>query len=171
MSKDTANIKMNFGVSKGIALCKKDTDYSFVLTEDKSLLYTKPGGDFSVYLGNDWRYEIIVDSATGLCIKFQCFLDELHVIPQSLCFPHATRDCVFFSKEKPLLSGDGCHYTPYDTTVFWDQSTKILCIGNPSQKGAAIEFTDNIVMLLRDGQLLCLYLSLDNLKVGECFVA
>lgn len=39
-------------------------------------------GDYSILLGGNWRFELIVDSSTGLCVKFQSLLDELKVFFQ-----------------------------------------------------------------------------------------
>ena len=60
----------------------------FYLTEDRSLLYqSTTNGDYSILLGGNWRFELIVDSSTGLCIKFQSFLDELKFLHKPLVFP------------------------------------------------------------------------------------
>ena len=53
----------------------------FYLAKDKSLMYQSIiDGDYSILLGGNWRFELIVDSSTGLCVKFQSLLDELKVL-------------------------------------------------------------------------------------------
>ena len=70
----------------------------FYLTEDRSLLYqSTTNGDYSILLGGNWRFELIVDSSTGLCIKFQSFLDELKVLHKPLVLLKVAR-CFFLEK-------------------------------------------------------------------------
>lgn len=54
-------------------------NYNFYIAEDNSLLYNGLHGDYSVLLGGNWHFELIVDSFTGLCTQMQSFLNELEV--------------------------------------------------------------------------------------------
>lgn len=135
----------------------------FFLTKDRSLLYqSTSNGDYSILLDGNWRFELIVDSSTGLCIKFQSLLDELKVIHKPLALPESKARRVLIKTDEMLFSGEGCHYHPFLNKVYWDERKKILCIGNPESIGEAIEFTPHIIMVLKSHQLHCLYLNLNN---------
>lgn len=102
----------------------------FYLTEDRSLLYqSTTNGDYSILLGGNWRFELIVDSSTGLCIKFQSFLDELKVLHKPLVLPESKARRVFIKSGEMLFPGEGCHYHPFSNKVYWDERKNILCIG------------------------------------------
>lgn len=76
----------------------------FYLTEDRSLLYqSTTNGDYSILLGGNWRFELIVDSSTGLCIKFQSFLDELKVLHKPLVLPESKARRVFIKSGEMLF--------------------------------------------------------------------
>lgn len=137
----------------------------FYLMKDRSLLYqSTTNGDYSILLGGDWRFELIVDSSTGLCVKFQSFLDELKVLHKPLVLPESKARRVFIKSDEMLYSGEGCHYHPFSNKVYWDERKNILCIGNPEAIGEVIEFAPHITMVVKRHQLLCLYLTLNNIS-------
>ena len=137
----------------------------FKLTGDGSLLYRPiKSGDYSILLGGNWRFELIVDSSTGVCIKFQSFLDELKVVRRTLDLPDAKARRVFIKRDEMLIPGEGCHYHPFSDKVYWDERKNILCIGNPESLGEAVEFAPHIIMVVKNGQLDCLYLNLHNVS-------
>lgn len=145
----------------------------FYLTKDKSLLYkSSASGDYSILLGGNWRYELIVDSTTGLCVKFQSFLDELKVSHRNLFLPKSKPRRVFFIGDEVLFSGEGCHYYPFFDKSYWDKRKCILCIGNPNIVGEAVEFTPQATMVVRNGQIVCLYLELKDTvhRLGDCIL-
>ncbi len=136
----------------------------FYLTKDKSLLYnTITSGDYSVLFGGNWRFELIVDSATGLCVKFQSFLDELKVSHRTIDLPESTPKKIFFTSNDVLSPGGGCHYFPFENKVYWDERKSILCIGNPNIEGEVVEFVPQTISVIRNGQIVCLYLILGNI--------
>ena len=142
----------------------KDENF-FYLTKDKSLLYkTTINGDYSILLGGNWRFELIVDSSTGLCIKFQSFLDELKVLHKPLMLPESKARRVFINSDEMLYPGEGCHYHPFVNRAYWDERKKILCIGNPDEVGEVVEFTPYITMVVKRCQLVCIYLNLNNIS-------
>ena len=59
--------KMYFYIGDSKFCRFKSFNSSFYLAEDSSLLYDGLQGDYSVLLGGNWRFELIVDSETGLC--------------------------------------------------------------------------------------------------------
>ena len=72
----------------------------FYLAGDKSLMYQSTiDGDYSILLGGNWRFELIVDSFTGLCVKFQSFLDELKVLHKPLVLPESKSRRVFVKRQ------------------------------------------------------------------------
>ena len=169
MNHDFINSDMIFVADTENKSYNNDANCKFILAGDNSLLHTKHGGDFSLYLGNDWRFEIMVDSATGLCVKPQIFLDQLPVTFKLLHFPEGMRCGVRFSKREVLIAGDGCHYIPFDTTAYWDKNQEILCIGSPEPCGCAVEFINHAAMCLKGRKLCSLYLSLKGLHADRCF--
>ncbi len=137
----------------------------FYLTKDKSLMYqSTANGDYSILLGGNWRFELIIDSSTGLCIKFQSFLDGLKVLHQPLVVPESKARRVFVRSDEMLFPGEGCHYHPFANKAYWDERRKILCIGNPDEVGDVIEFAPHIIMITKKHQLVCLYLDLNNVS-------
>lgn len=138
-------------------------DSTFCLADDSSLLYNGLHGDFSVLLGGNWRFELIVDSQTGLCTHIQSFLKGMEVIADSLDIPDSAKKDLHFVGEKPLEPGCGCHYHPFSNMTFWDEEKKTLCFGDPCSKGEAIEFTPKTIAIIKDNQLKSMYLILDGL--------
>ena len=135
----------------------------FYLAKDKSLMYQSIiDGDYSILLGGNWRFELIVDSSTGLCVKFQSLLDELKVLYKHLVLPESKARKVFVKSDEILYPGEGCHYYPFVNKAYWDERKNILCIGNPDAVGEAIEFASHIIMVVKKYQLVCLYLNLNN---------
>ena len=137
----------------------------FYLAEDKSLMYqSTKAGDYSVLLAGNWRFELVVDSYTGLCIKFQSLLDELKVLHQSLLLPESKAKRVFIKSDEMLYPGGGCHYHPFVNKAYWDSRKNILCIGDPYVIGEAIEFAPYTTMVVKKRQLVCLYLELSHIS-------
>ena len=136
-------------------------DSTFYLADDSSLLYNGLQGNFSVLLGGNWRFELIVDSQTGLCTHMQSFLKKLEVTAANLDLPDSTKKDLYFVGEKPLEPGCGCHYHPFNNMAFWDEKKKILCYGDPCSKGEAVEFTPKTIAIINDTQLKSMYLVLD----------
>lgn len=137
------------------------SDSTFYLTDDSSLLYNGLQGDYSVLLGGNWRFELIVDSHTGLCTHIQSFLKKLEITASNLELPDATTKDLYFVSENPLESGCGCHYHPFNNMAFWDEKKKILCFGDPCSKGEAIEFTPKTIAIIKGAQLKSMFLALD----------
>lgn len=54
---------MEFIIGDSVVFNLKEDEFDFYLEKDKSLMYTKNAGDYSVLLGGNWRFELIVDSA------------------------------------------------------------------------------------------------------------
>ena len=126
----------------------------FYLAKDKSLMYQSIiDGDYSILLGGNWRFELIVDSSTGLCVKFQSLLDELKVLYKHLVLPESKARKVFVKSDEILYPGEGCHYYPFVNKAYWDERKNILCIGNPDAVGEAIEFASHIIMVVKKYQL------------------
>lgn len=157
---DTLANRIGFMVGGAILSYEQDSNGDFFLTEDKSLLYNKSSGDYSILLGGNWRFELIVDSSSGLCIKVQCFLDELSVTHTALELPQFQKKKVYVTSDEPLSPACGCHYVPFEDIAFWDSKKHLLCIGNPNSAGQAVEFTNNTIAIIENGKLMCVYLSL-----------
>lgn len=135
----------------------------FLLKDDGSLLYTCNAGDYSVLLGGNWRFELIVDSTDGHCTKIQCFLDELAVFRAEVKIPDYSKGYVYLDNFEELEPYGGCQYLQFDDAVLWDESQMVMCIGNPYIDGTAVEFAHNIVAVIQNDQLRCLYLMLDGI--------
>lgn len=161
--------QISFAVGDSILPVQQNSHADFFLTKDKSLLYSGSLGDYSVLLGGNWRFELIVDSSTGLCVKIQCFLDELNVICTALELPQYQIKNVYVTSDEPLSPSCGCHYYPFEDNVFWDAQKHILCIGNPNSVGEAVEFTPKTVAVIKNGKLFCVYLILDSLMGDPVF--
>ena len=155
--------KMHFIIEDPTYCTLIPSDSNFYLTKDSSLLYNGLQGDFSVFLGGNWRFELIVDSKTGLCTHIQSFLKKLEVTVANLDLPDSVVKDLFFVSETPLESGCGCHYYPFVNMAFWDEKKKILCFGDPGIKGDAIEFTPKTIAIIKDTQLKSMYLTLDRI--------
>ena len=132
---------------------------SFSIMNDKSLLYSTKGGDFSILLNGDWRFELNIDSHTGKCINFQGLLLG-SIVNANLNIPQRNKGCLFFRKNEELLSGTGCHYLMMDENVYYDSIKKVLCIGNPFSNGVAIEFAEKIIAIICNGCLTAIYVDL-----------
>ncbi len=130
----------------------------FSLMKDCSLLYST-GGNFTILLGGDWRFELNVDSATGRCINFQGTLIG-DIQEKNLKIPTYYKGDLFFCYEGKLLIGSGYHYHLIDDCAYYDSIQKILCVGNPYLTGTAIEFTDKTVAVICDNILIAIYLDL-----------
>ena len=131
----------------------------FSIMKDYSLLYSTKGGDFTILLGGDWRFELNVDSSTGRCINFQGTLVG-NVQEKKLKIPSHDKGELFFCYENNLLVGAGCHYCLIDDCAYYDSIQKILCIGDPSLIGTAIEFTNKTIAVICDNTLVAIYLDL-----------
>lgn len=138
-------------------------NFDFCLAKDKSLLYPKANGDYSILLGGNWRFELIVDSTTGLCQKFQIFLDGIKVIHASLVLPKSKSRDLYYESNEALSPTEGCHYFPFINSAIWDDKNHILCIGNPISDGDAVEFRHKTIAIINNGQLECIYLVLDSI--------
>lgn len=156
--------KLEFVIDDTYIRDSMENTKGFYLTEDSSLLYQSSiNGDYSILLGGNWRFELIVDSYTGRCVKVQCFLDELKVLHKSLVLPESKLKKVFIKSGEMLCPGEGCHYYPFEDNVYWDKRKHILCIGNLDTIGESVEFTPQITMVIKNRHLVCLYLSLKNI--------
>ncbi len=157
--------KIEFVIGDFYAESSNSNTNSFCLANDSSLLYQSAiYGNYSILLGGNWRFELIVDSHTCLCIKFQSFLDGMKVLHQPLLLPESKARKVFVKSNDAMHPGEGCHYHPFTNVVCWDDKKKILCIGNPESNGEAIEFVPNATMVIKNHQLLCIYLELSNIS-------
>lgn len=161
--------RIRFVVGDSILLDKHESNGDFFLTKDKSLLYNKSSGDYSILLGGNWRFELIIDSSTGLCVKVQCFLDELSVTHTMLELPRSSPKSVYVTSDEPLSPACGCHYLPFEDIAFWDPQKHLLCIGNPYSAGQAVEFTNKTIAIIENGKLMCVYLSLSSISGGTIF--
>ena len=159
--KNAKTSKMYFSIGEPKYCRLIPSNSTFYLAEDSSLMYNGLQGDFSVLLGGNWRFELIVDSQTGLCTHMQSFLKKLEVTAANLDLPDPIIKDLFFACENPLEPGCGCQYHPFNNMAFWDEKKKILCCGDPSSKGEAVEFTPKTIAIIKDTQLKCMYLALD----------
>lgn len=159
---------MKFIIGEEIKLDNKNNN--FCLAEDTSLIYNKGEGDYSVLLGGNWRTELIINSSTGQLIKFQSFLAQLNIIEQEIIIPKSKKNNIYFISEEEIEPYEGCHYNPFRNDVYWDNKNKILCFGDPNITGEAIEFTEKITVIIKDEQLICIYLQLDSIdKINNFF--
>ena len=131
----------------------------FSLKKDGSLLYSTKGGDFTILLGGDWRFELNIDIATRRCINFHGTLIG-NIQERKLEIPSYRKGDLFFDYEGKFLAGSGCHYLCIDNHAYYDSIQKVLCVGNPCLSGVAIEFTDRIIAVLCDNILVAIYLDL-----------
>lgn len=140
-------------------IMQNDLHGDFSVKDDKSLLYSIKGGDFSILLGDDWRFELNVDGNTGKCINIQGLLMGL-IEDTNLGTPKKITGNLFFFSDEKLISGTGCQYFPFESKVFYDPEKQILCIGKKDITGTAIEFADKIVAVIFNGDLKAIYLDL-----------
>ena len=161
--------KMLFSI-EGTKYCRFiPPDSSFFLAKDSSLLYRGLQGDFSVFLGGNWRFELIVDSHTGLCTHIQSYLKKMEVKARSLDLPDSIVRDLYFVSSNTLEHGGGCHYHPFLNMAFWDGMKKLLCFGDPNSKGEAIEFTPKTIAIIKDAQLKSMYLVLAGIDMEISF--
>ena len=140
------------------------SESAFYIADDTSLLYSGLDGDYSVLLGGNWRFELVVDSQTGLCTHIQSFLEKLEVTDADLTLPMAVSKDLYFADESSLEPGGGCHYHPFSNTAFWDKKKKVLCFGDPGCQGEAVEFTPKTIAVIKENQLKSIFLNLDGMK-------
>ncbi len=140
------------------------SESAFYIADDTSLLYSGLDGDYSVLLGGNWRFELVVDSQTGLCTHIQSFLEKLEVTDADLTLPMAVSKDLYFADESSLEPGGGCHYHPFSNTAFWDKKKKVLCFGDPDGQGEAVEFTPKTIAVIKENQLKSIFLNLDGMK-------
>ena len=140
------------------------SESAFYIADDTSLLYSGLDGDYSVLLGGNWRFELVVDSQTGLCTHIQSFLENLEVTDADLTLPMAVSKDLYFADESSLEPGGGCHYHPFSNTAFWDKKKKVLCFGDPDCQGEAVEFTPKTIAVIKENQLKSIFLNLDGMK-------
>lgn len=166
--KNVTKSKMDFVIGDSKYCQHNASDYHFYMADDTSLLYNGMYGDYSVLLGGNWRFELVVDSLTGLCTYVQSFLEKLEVTYTTLELPKSKAKDLYFVRENPLNPGGGCHYFPFANKAFWDSQREILCYGNPNSTGEAIEFMPKMIAVIEKKQLMCIYLILDDIngKVG-----
>lgn len=142
----------------------------FKLCDDSSLLYNNYLGDFSIYnisLGGNWRFQLIVDSNTGRCVKVESYLAGIVAGRSSISIARSERRELYFLTEEKMQMGSGCYYTPFSNEVCYDETKKILCYGEHNATGIAIEFAPRIIAIVNDGDLKCIYLLLhDNPKIS-----
>ena len=69
-----------------------------LLEDDSSLLYDGLHGNYSVLIGGNWRFELVVDTSTGLCTQIRSFLQQMSVIEADLVLPKSEKKDLFFFK-------------------------------------------------------------------------
>ncbi len=137
----------------------------FKLCVDSSLLYNNYLDDFSIYnisLGGNWRFQLIVDSNTGRCVKFESYLNGMVIKKSSVSIAESERRKLYFLTDEKMQMGSGCYYVPFSNEVCYDETKKILCFGNRNAIGVAIEFAPKIIAVVNDGDLKCIYLLLND---------
>ncbi len=155
---------MKFNVGDKYYIDDKNRSY-FKLCDDLSLLYNNYLDDFSIYnisLGGNWRFQLIVDSNTGRCVKFECYLDGMVIQKLSVSLAELERRQLCFLTDEKMQMGSGCYYAPFSNEVCYDETKKILCFGNRNAIGTAIEFAPKIIAVVNDGDLKCIYLLLND---------
>lgn len=131
----------------------------FSIMADHSLLYSTQGGNFSVLLGGDWRFELNVDGNTGRCINFQgTMIGDIQ--EKDMEIPSHHKGDVFLYRKDKFLIGSGCQYPFIEDHAYYDSIHKILCVGNPYSNGTAIEFADKTVAVICNNTLIAMYLDL-----------
>lgn len=141
---------------------RPDSTDHFYFTDDTSLLHsTTLGGDTFVYPDNLLSpcFEIVVDSATGICVYIQAYLDHLRVKSADLRIPDFRKNYLIFSSND--LSPTN-YYLSITDQYFIDLQRHILCFGNPDAVGKSTEFCDKAVAITNGGKLECVYLNLED---------
>lgn len=131
----------------------------FSVMKDRSLLYSACDRCFSVLPGGDWRFELNVDCETRRCINFQGTLIG-NIQKKDLNIPCRRKGELFFRSDEKLIAGTGCHYLFIADCAYYDPVRKILCVGDPSASGVAIEFADNTTAVICDKNLAAIYADL-----------
>ena len=142
------------------------SENNFKLEDDSSLLYDGLRGNYSVLIGGNWRFELVVDSSTGLCTQIRSFLQQMSVIEADLVLPKSEKKDLFFYSNSDLVAGGGCHYFPFQNSAFWDEKKKILCYGNPNSEGQKVHFIPQVYAIIKSGQLKCIFMDLQHVN-GE----
>ena len=137
---------------------------NFRLEEDSSLLYDGLHGDFSVLLGGNWRFELVVDTQTGLCTQIRSFLQQMDVTEANLVIPKSEQKDLFFCSDTELVAGGGCHYFPFQNSILWDEKKRILCFGNPNSEGHKVHFIPQVYAIIHSGQLECVFMDLQHIN-------
>ena len=138
---------------------RPDSADHFYFTDDTSLLHsTTLGGDVSVYLDGLPRFEIVVDSATGICVYIQAYLNQLRVKSTDLRIPDFRKNYLIFSSDDLSTS----YYLSKADQFFIDLKRHILCFGNPEAVGKSTEFCDKAVAITNNGDLECIYMNLED---------
>jgi len=159
---------MHFVIGKQVDRTLNKQNY-FTLHEDGSLLYSDKSGSYSVFLGDNWRYELLVDSGTGKCVGYSSLLYQMPVVLKSIFLPTAEKRELYFveSEDSPLEEYSGCSYKPFTDVVYFDKEKALLCIGEVGAGGNHIEFADNIIATVENSVLKCLYLKLENISSSD----
>lgn len=156
---------MNFNIGESYFI-NNDKLGGFNLADDSSLLYNNYWADYRIYnisLGGNWRFQLIADCDTGRCIKIESFLSGLIVKCLPLFVPKFERRELYFVTDEVMQQGSGCYYFPFLNEACYDHSNKILSFGDHNAIGQAIEFAPNIISIINDGALKCVYLLLDDI--------
>lgn len=138
----------------------------FTLHKDGSLLYSDKGASYSVILGDNWRYELLVDHMSGKCVGYSSLLYQMPIEIKSIPSLTSEKKSLYFieAENSPLDQHSGCSYTPFINKAYFDKEKSVLCIGDIGAQGEHIEFADNIIATVEDSSLKCLYLKLENIK-------
>lgn len=143
-------------------------DGHYRLTSDTSLFCVGvEKGDFSVYLAGNWRFELSVDSNSGVCRGIYGFMSKLTARQAVLEVPEAEPKTLICKSGRLSADNVGCYCPWPSNSVLFDQRRKVLCLGNPENDGEAVEFADRTVAVIKDGRLVCVYLKLDNIEGDE----
>lgn len=140
--------------------------YRFCLSDDSSLTYKSPIR-FKIYnisLGGNWRIQLIADCDTGRCIKVECYLSGIIAERTSLSVPKSEQRELHFIADEIMRLGEGCCYTPFSDEISYDAENRILCFGNHTAVGRAIEFAPKTIAVVDNGSLKCVYLLLDDVS-------
>ena len=137
---------------------KCDTGF-FSIMKDRSLLYSTQGGNFSILLGGDWRFELNVDRNTDRCINFQGTLIG-NIQENEFEIPPHHKGNLYFRHNDEIVIGSGCHYLFIENNLYCNSTREVLCVGNPHSEGIAIEFADKIIAVVHDNNLVAIYLNM-----------
>lgn len=139
-------------------------DGHFDLTDNTSLIYSgSQEADFGVYLARNWRFEMKVDTDTGECVGLTGFMSKLTAKKSSLVLPAAEPKKLLCKSARLDSGAAGCYSESPANSVHFDPEKKILCLGDPEGAGEAVEFADRIIAVVNAGNLVCVYMLLDNI--------